>query len=127
MKPPEGLAGLAAREAGHLEEPPPADARLLALANRALMARVAELEESVASLQAAIRVSEGDADALDAEAATLRELAMAASADTEARIVAWLRWKRLQTQDYTGDDNAVSWTLHVTADRIERGEHRRDK
>jgi hypothetical protein len=75
---PDGLAGLAAREAGALEEAPPAE-------------RVAELEGE------------------------------------RAVIVAWLRAKRLQTQDYTGDDNAVSWTLHVTADRIERGEHRREE
>jgi hypothetical protein len=44
-----------------------------------------------------------------------------------AAVVAWLRAKRLDTQEYDGSDNAVSWTLHVTADRIERGEHRREE
>lgn len=131
MKPtPDGLAGLAAREAvtdalaytlsmlrrsaereqtWHVY---PAEAR-------ALIAEVDRLRIEVDLLQQEARIRRAICDGFVADLET-------ACNDVEARIVAWLRQRRLDTREYDGSDNAVSLTLAVTADRIERGEHREE-
>lgn len=111
MKPPEGLAGLAAREAGHLEEPPPADARLLALANRALVEILAELETEVFRLRAAV-----SPEALDLVPAFRM---MQSVAKERAAVVSWLR----QLAE-SCDTEAGTQSLLEAAGDIERGEHR---
>lgn len=128
MKPPEGLAGLAAREAGHLEEPPPADARLLALANRALAERVAELEAEVERLRYALDIERAASRAASADHLDTVQAGYEEGVDDErAVVVAWLRTQRLYCTDSTGTPNAVSATYAHAAEAIEGGDHRREE
>lgn len=135
MKPPDGLAGLAAREAGHLEEPPPADARLLALANRALAERVAELEAEVERLRYALDIECANSLTLQARVAmldshcadrlnTLQAGYEEGVDDERAAVVAWLR-DVAETMDHNGDK--CCGRVEDLADAVAHGDHRREE
>lgn len=87
---------------------------------------VAEVERLRADVVRRQELCDAYQSEYEAAHSALLESEAVARGNAEARIVTWLRRRRLDTREYDGSDNAVSLTLAVTADRIERGEHRRE-